>query len=139
MTGEPDSFIELGVGRRLMVLAQRDGACRLLGSDGLCGSYAARPRDCQAFPFDFGLPPVPANVRRLALLPLEGCELAAGGEQNEVELRATDDARWSELAEYRLVIARWNRRAFHKKRLGRSAGTAREFLALALAEHPTRS
>src|SRR5262249_35444606 len=36
MTGEPETFVELGAGRRLLVLAQRDGACALLGADQRC-------------------------------------------------------------------------------------------------------
>ena len=53
MTGEPSSFVELGEGRRLMVLAQQAGACVLLGPDDRCRAYDARPLDCRAFPFDF--------------------------------------------------------------------------------------
>ena len=129
MTGEPASFIELGAGRHLMVLAQREGACRLLEPDNRCGAYHARPRDCRAFPFDFGLP---HERHELTLLPLVGCEYDRGGEHDERALRADDEARWAELADYQALVARWNRRAFHRRRLAHGAGSAAEFLAYAL-------
>ncbi len=132
MTGEPASFIELGVGRRLMVLAQEQGACRLLGPDDRCGSYEARPRDCRAFPFDFGLPRATPGARRLRLLPLDGCDYAQGGAHQERELRDADAERWAELSEYQAFVARWNRRAYHRRRLGRGVGTAAQFLDYAL-------
>lgn len=133
MTGEPDSFIELGSGRHLMVLAHENGACRWLATDDSCSAYAARPRDCRAFPFDFGLPSEP-GVRRLALLPLDDCRYESGGAHDEQQLLAADGARWAELAAYQRQVARWNRRAFHRRRLGRSIGTAGEFLEYALSE-----
>lgn len=134
MRGEPASFIELSVGRRLMVLAQDDGACRLLGADNRCSVYAARPRDCRTFPFDFGLP----HARReLTLLPLASCEFGRASEHDERALRSADEARWAELAEYQALVARWNRRAFHRRRLGRSSGSAAEYLTYALANAGT--
>jgi Fe-S-cluster containining protein len=137
MTGERESFVELAEGRRLMVLAQEHGACRLLDRDNRCRAYAARPRDCRAFPFDFGLPAERANdVVRLALLPLEGCEYDSGGEHVTAELLAIDDARWAELRSYQRLVASWNRRAFHRRRLGRTVGGRAEFLERALASAP---
>ena len=127
MTGEPQSFVELHEGRRLMVLAQHAGACRLLGSDNLCSSYASRPRDCRAFPFDF-VPTRHAGVRRLQLLPLSGCDFARDGQQALSLIEAEDRARWQELASYQELVARWNRRTWHRRRLGKRVGSAAEFL-----------
>jgi Fe-S-cluster containining protein len=132
MSGEPESFVDLAEGRRLLVLAQHGGACQLLGPDNRCGAYAARPRDCRAFPFDFE----PAessghDVRRLVLLPLKDCEYDVDGQHDESVLDAEDRTRWAELREYQALVARWNRRAWHRRRLHRSVGTAAEFLALA--------
>jgi Fe-S-cluster containining protein len=134
MTGEPESFVELSEGRRLMVLRQRDGACQLLGADDRCGAYAARPRDCRAFPFDFD-EPEPAHrpgPRRLTLLPLDGCEYALDGHNDATRLDADDRARWSELRDYQSVVARWNRRARHRRRLRYAIGDATAFLSFAL-------
>lgn len=138
MTGEPESFVELAEGRRLLVLAQRDGACQLLSADNRCGAYAARPRDCRTFPFDFE--PLSAShrdVRRLVLMPLKDCEYESDGNNDERALDADDRARWAELRDYQALVARWNRRAWHRRRLHQSVGEAAEFLALACA--PTSS
>lgn len=134
MSGEPESFVELAEGRRLLVLAQQDNACGLLGADNRCRAYAARPRDCRAFPFDFEAAPSDARqVRRLVLMPLHECEHATDGKNDERELDAADRARWEELREYQALVARWNRRAWHRRRLHQSVGRADEFLALACA------
>lgn len=125
MAGEPDSFVDLSEGRRLMVLRQRDGACGLLLADDSCGAYAARPRDCRAFPFDFGSPP----ARHLTLLPLTGCDYAAGGQNDPALLAAEDQERWRELTRYQELVAGWNRRAWHRRRLLKAVGDAQQFLA----------
>jgi Fe-S-cluster containining protein len=135
MTGEPESFVELSEGRRLMVLGQRDGACQLLRADNRCGAYAARPRDCRAFPFDFDEPHRP-GPRRLTLLPLDRCEYALDGQNDPTTLDADDRARWSELRDYQSVVARWNRRARHRRRLHYPIGDASSFLSFALAPPP---
>lgn len=133
MTGEPQSFVELREGRRLLVLAQEAGACRLLGNDNLCSAYAARPRDCRAFPFDFTTTAAPrGNVRRLTLLPLRGCDFAHDGQQNLVELASEDALRWQELERYQELVARWNRQVWHRRRLSKAVGSAADFLQQAL-------
>ncbi len=134
MTGEPQSFVELDAGRRLMVLRQRDGACHLLGADNQCRVYAARPQDCRAFPFDFDAAPSPTPdaVRRLTLLPLDGCEYAVGAHNDAALLDSADRTRWYELHSYHALVARWNRRTWHRRRLHKPLGAARDFLAFIL-------
>jgi Fe-S-cluster containining protein len=134
MTGEPESFVELSEGRRLMVLRQSEGACELLAADNRCGAYGARPRDCRAFPFDFIEPSLDPGPRRLVLLPLDGCEYAVDGHNDATTLEAEDRARWSELDDYQSLVARWNRRARHRRRLHYPIGDAASFLAFALRE-----
>jgi Fe-S-cluster containining protein len=134
MTGEPQSFVELGEGRRLMVLRQEGGACGLLGADNRCSAYPARPHDCRAFPFDFE--PAAARspaARRLTLLPLDGCEYATDGQNDAVALDAVDRSRWAELEAYQALVARWNRRAWHRRRLHQRVGDGAAFLDFALA------
>lgn len=132
MTGEPESFVELAEGRRLMVLAQRDGACRLLGTDNRCQAYTARPRDCRAFPFDFERSP--DGARRLALLSLAHCDYAEDGNNDEPSLDAEDRARFRELGEYQARVASWNRVARHRERLHKRQRSAAEFLDELLSE-----
>jgi Fe-S-cluster containining protein len=128
MTGEPESFVRLASGRRLMVLAQRDGACRFLQPDQRCGVYALRPLDCRLYPFDLQRDAQGALLR-VARLDLDGCgdEL---GPAVELEALAEQDAqRWRELGEYQALLQRWNRLAQHRLRFGKSPGNAAEFLA----------
>jgi Fe-S-cluster containining protein len=134
MSGEPQSFVELSSGRRLMVLAQRSGACSLLATDDSCTAYSARPRDCQAYPFDLERSPDQSGKRRLGLLPLQDCRYADDGIGDRASLESTDDARFRELIRYQELVARWNRQAFHRRRLGKPVGQSSAFLAFALGQ-----
>ena len=135
MTGEPQSFVELDAGRRLMVLAQQSDACRLLGADNLCRAYAARPRDCRAFPFDFAPAASAPLGRRLALLPLSDCDYDVDGQNDVALLEAEDRARWDELQTYQALVARWNRRAWHRRRLHKGVGSPLQFLDFMFQHH----
>jgi Fe-S-cluster containining protein len=136
MTGEPGSFVELAEGRRLMILARRSGVCRFLDAENRCTVHASRPLDCRLFPFD---PRVSAQgrLRRLRVLPLDDCDYALDGSNDERAIVADDRARWAALAEYQALVARFNRRARTRKRLGKRMGNAAEFLSfLGLSPSP---
>lgn len=143
MTGEPQSFVELRVGRRLMVLAHAGQGCALLSAASLCSAYAARPLDCRAFPFDFSGAVDAGGARSPALLPLVAlrrrdsprpldCDYASDGQQDARELAEQDELRWRELSAFQSVVARWNRWAHHRRRLGYALGSSDEFLRFAL-------
>ena len=127
MTGEPGSFVELGSGRRLMVLAQDAGACRLLDAANRCTAHEHRPHDCRMFPFDLSLDEHGA-LASISLLPLEGCSDERGDAADIPELRAWDRRRWDELSDYQREIERWNRLAGHRRRFRRPIGDAAAFL-----------
>jgi Fe-S-cluster containining protein len=128
MTGEPDVFVELAGGRRLMVLAQREGGCTFLGTEGLCRVHAARPRDCELWPFDPELDAAGALVR-LPLLPTTACEADFDGANDPNALAGAHARRERELAEYRARVAAWNRLAARRRRFGHALGDASAFLA----------
>lgn len=132
MTGEPGTLVELRQGRRLMVLAQRDGACRFFGADARCQVYAARPRDCELFPFHLDRAPG-RDAARLSLLELHGCDYGRDGSNEPSALLDADARRWRELEEYQARVAVWNRLSKHRARLRRAAGTADDFLAFLLS------
>lgn len=132
MTGEPETFVELNVGRRLMVLAQRDGACVLLDTDNRCGAYAARPRDCELFPFAPDLDATGA-IERLELLPFLACEAAWDGKTEAGALAAAHARRERELAEYRARVATWNQLARRRRRFRHAVGDGTAFLAFLAA------
>ncbi len=127
MTGEPDTFVELGAGRRLMVLAQRDGACTLLGADNRCQAYAARPRDCELFPFDPELA-LDGSLQKLELLPLSTCEATNDGVNDPVELAASHARRERELDDYRQRVRAWNQLALRRRRFRHPVGDSARFL-----------
>lgn len=127
MTGEPETFVELGAGRRLMVLAQRDGACSLLGPDDRCRAYDARPRDCALFPFAPELDPK-GGIERLELLPFAACEADANGSNDARELAFAHARRERELAEYRERVRAWNRLAARRRRFAHPVGGVAAFL-----------
>jgi Fe-S-cluster containining protein len=127
MTGEPEAFVELGAGRRLMVLRQRHGACVLLGADDHCRAYEARPRDCELFPFDPELDRSGALVR-LQLLPTTACEADFEGSHDAQALADAHARREGELDEYRTRLRAWNRQALRRRRFGHALGDARAFL-----------
>lgn len=142
MTGEPQSFVELRVGRRLMVLAHAGQGCALLSAN-LCSAYAARPLDCRTFPFDFSGDVGAGGARSPALLALVAlrrrdsprpldCDYASDGQQDARELAEQDELRWRELSTFQSVVARWNRWAHHRRRLGYALGSSEEFLRFAL-------
>ena len=128
MTGEPETFVELGPGRRLMVLAQRDGACTLLGPDNRCQAYAARPRDCELFPFDPELARDGA-LQTLELLPFPACEATSDGSNDAHELAASHVRRERELDDYRQRARAWNQLALRRRRFGHPVGGSARFFA----------
>jgi Fe-S-cluster containining protein len=136
MTGEPGSFVRLTRGRRLMVLAQDEGSCRLLTPDQRCSAYAVRPLDCRLFPFDLEHD---AQGRPLRLARLDA---NCGDEQGPAapldELSIEDAQRWRELADYQQKLQLWNRMAEHRARSGRRPGDTADFLAfLGFARAPS--
>jgi Fe-S-cluster containining protein len=134
MTGEPESFVELASGRRLLVLRHDAQGCHLLTSDGQCSEYGARPAACAAYPYALSELSVRHQPRRLFVLPDSPCganltELAsleahAAVEQVELELNA-----------YVRLVAQWNRRQKRRRFAGHRPKDAASFLAfLATAE-----
>ena len=122
------NFALLPGGPRLMVLAQDSGACRLLGPDGRCTAYDARPLDCRLYPFVLERD---SEQRTTGLLPFDpaGCGERRDQAERLTELDHMDSERWSELAEYQTLVARWNRFARHRDRLGHRTRGEAEFLA----------
>ena len=135
MTGEPASFVELNVGRRLMVLAHSSGQCRWLDASLRCRVYAARPLDCRSYPFSIE-PREDASSMALSLLSFVSCDPrddvpaddAPGEAASALALTEQDTERWRELSEYQALVARWNRLARHRRRLGHRVRGAPEFL-----------
>lgn len=127
LTGEPGSLVQLDVGPSVMLLAQREGACRFLGDDQRCTVYSARPASCVLYPFNpsFGSR---GGLRRLRLLGGTDCDHTRDGHNDAHALRAADVRRWQEHAAYLERVRAWNRVQRHRVRLGRRSQSAQAFL-----------
>lgn len=134
MTGEPETFVRLRAGRRLMVLRHRDGGCVFLDRD-RCVAHAVRPLPCALYPFVLEEPPErPLVVSRLEAA---GCEWAPSPEPGPlVEVsRALRD----ELRAYAALVVTWNRRQRLRAHLARCAEGEAQFFALLQRSLPAGS
>ena len=123
---ESASFVTLPGGPRLMVLSHAAGACHLLGADGRCRAYEARPLDCRLYPFVLERDDE-RRVTRLALFEPDGCGERGAPPEDLQRLERADAERLAELDEYATLVARWNRLAWHRARLRHAARGAAEF------------
>lgn len=126
MAGEPESFVELDVGRRLMVLRHEAGGCHLLNGDGLCSQYAARPAVCAAYPFALSDATDRDEPKRLFVLPDAPCGDSAIEEGPSAREAAACVER--ELVDYVTLVGAWNRRQKRRRLAGHRSQAAAGFL-----------
>ncbi len=127
MSGEPETFVELSVGRRLLVLRQVNAACVFLEGN-TCSTYASRPRSCRLYPWDVDLGRR-GGVRRLRLLhEYSACEATYDGFVQPQQLAEQKRIERRELAAYVRLVALWNRRQQRRMRLGKALLSAEHFL-----------
>lgn len=119
MTGEPETFVRLPEGRRLMVLGHANGGCRFLHAE-QCSVHPARPTACRAFPFF-------VEDGRPGLLPDVPCDPPEPPPQ--AALTAIAQQLTDELARYAERVGVWNRRQRARLRLHRRPATVEEFYA----------
>lgn len=138
MTGEPETFVHLPEGRRLLVLRHQDGACVLL-RERHCSIHPARPRSCQLYPWDISLGRR-GGVRRLVLLhEYSACEATLNGHVRPQQL--AEQKRWerAEIADYVRVVSDWNRLQGRRQRLRKPLLSATDFLARVLGPTPIKA
>ncbi|MGC4069538.1 MAG: YkgJ family cysteine cluster protein [Polyangiaceae bacterium] len=141
MTGEPESFVVLREGRRLMTLPHRNGACEWLDSAGLCSVYAARPASCAAYPYTLS---ELDSRRRLAVLEDSPCSVAREGGQalsnpaDEAHRLEAAAQVQRELVVFVALVSQWNRRQRRRRFAGRCPLEPADFIAFALS-HSTLS
>lgn len=128
MDDEPEAFVNLRQGKRVMVLAHSGGGCRYLGDDDRCTIYAARPLGCRLYPFDPTFKK-DGSLRRLTIVRATECPNESDGDTTVAQLRAMDDAYQAAHAGWNEKIAEWNRAQTAKKRAGKAAGLASAFLS----------
>jgi Fe-S-cluster containining protein len=139
MDDEPEAFVMLRQGRRVMTLKHERGRCVYLGADDRCTIYATRPLGCRVFPFDPTFGKRDGQLRRLTLIQATDCRYELDGHNDPSELRELHERYESETAAYHAKVADWNRAQRARRRAGKAARTAAEFLAhLGLGERALR-
>ena len=125
---EPEAFALLRQGKRVMILRHQDGGCRYLGDDDRCTIYEARPLGCRIFPFDPSWDKK-GGLRRLRLIDAADCRYELDGQNDLDEMRDLHQRYEAATAVYQQKIADWNRLQQRRKRQGKQAQTARQFLS----------
>lgn len=128
MDDEPEGFVMLRNGKRVMVLRHTHGGCYFLGKDNRCTIYKSRPLGCRIFPFD-GTFSKDGKLRRLKLIQAADCKYELDGKNDVDELYKLDTRHEEAGHEWHDRIADWNKAQTQRKRAGKAAGTAREFFA----------
>ena len=126
MDDEPEGFIMLRNGKRVMVLRHTRGGCYFLGKDNRCTIYKSRPLGCRIFPFD-GTFSKDGKLRRLKLIQAADCKYELDGKNDVDELYKLDTRHEEAGHDWHDRIADWNKAQTARKRQGKAAGTAREF------------
>ena len=126
MDDEPEGFVQLRQGKRVMVLRHYKGGCYYLGADNRCTIYTSRPLGCRIFPFDPTFHK-DGKIRHLKLIEAADCKYELDGKNDVDEIRELDRRTEEANDHWHDQIADWNREQQKRKRSGRAAGTAREF------------
>ncbi len=127
LPGEPESFVTLRTGRRVMVLRHVHGHCRFLGADDRCTIYEARPLGCRIFPFDPDFNRK-GELVRLRMIEATECPYEKDGKNSKIEIRTLHRKTEAERAEYEAKVAEWNREQRARIRRGQTAATAGAYL-----------
>jgi Fe-S-cluster containining protein len=117
MTGEPETFVRLPAGRRLMVLAWSGDGCALLDGE-LCGVHPSRPMSCRAYPFHAVLGRR-NGIRRLQLLDTSACRHTWGTPTAQRDVANVALAQRRELEAYTRYVQAFNRVQQSLARLGK--------------------
>ena len=139
MSGEPESFVLLPLGRRLPVLAHAaavretsESACRLLTAN-QCSVYAARPACCRTFPLELD-DAVESGKRRLTVLPDARCPGSFDGLDVSNEALRRLDERSAELRHHIDLVREWNQRQRRRHLANSRLDCADAFLAFAVVQ-----
>jgi Fe-S-cluster containining protein len=128
MDDEPEAFVRLREGKRVMIMRQGKGGCHYLGADDRCTIYGSRPLGCRVFPFDATYTKN-GTLRRLRLIQATDCQYELDGENDPDAVQQMQTRHESATAAYQARIAEWNREQVKRKRQGKSVQTARDFLS----------
>ncbi len=129
MDDEPEAFVRLRQGKRVMILRHRPGGgCHYLGDDDRCTIYSSRPLGCRVFPFDPSYTKA-GKLVRLKLIQATDCLYELDGNNDPAAVKQLHERHEGATASYQARIAEWNAEQTKRKRQGKSVQTARDFLS----------
>ena len=128
MDDEPEAFVRLRGGKRVMVMRQGRGGCHYLGADNRCSIYSSRPLGCRVFPFDPSYSKQ-GKLRRLKLIDATDCQYELDGKNDPQQIHELHTRHERATSAYQQRIAAWNQEQARRVRQGRAAQTAGEFLS----------
>lgn len=128
MDDEPEAFVRLRQGKRVMIMRQGKGGCHYLGADDRCSIYASRPLGCRIFPFDPSYTK-DGKLRRLKLIQATDCQYELDGDNEPGSVQQMHKRHETATLRYQARIVEWNQEQARRKRQGKSLQTAREFLS----------
>lgn len=127
MDDEPEAFVRLRQGKRVMVMRQGRGGCHFLGKDQRCTIYGSRPLGCRIFPFDPTYDDR-GKLRRLKLIQATECLYELNGSNDPSAVRDLHERHDGATRRYHERIAEWNRQQARRVRQGKRPQTSRDFL-----------
>ena len=127
MDEEPEAFVRLRQGKRVMVMRQGRGGCRYLGPDDRCRIYSSRPLGCRIFPFNPTFSATGA-LKRLYLAEITECPYELNGKNSVAAMRTLYGRYDDKRTEYHQKVAEWNRSQLARRRQGKAEQTAKAFL-----------
>ncbi len=127
MDEEPEAFVLLRQGKRVMVLRHERGGCRYLGEDDRCTIYGARPLGCRIFPFDPSFDPETRKLKRLKLIQATDCKYELDGDNDQDKIRLLHGKHLAATDAYQAKVASWNERQAERRKRGKMVQTASEF------------
>jgi len=117
LSDQPEAFVELRSGRRLMAMRQGRPGCHFLGSDKRCTVYEARPTGCRVFPFDAEFSST-GRLVRLERIPATECQSICGKGPTLTRLRTNQRQFDAEVDAYHQKVRAFNRAQRRRRRLG---------------------
>jgi Fe-S-cluster containining protein len=127
MDHEPEGFVLLKQGRRVMVLKHVRGGCMYLDKENRCTVYEHRPLGCRVFPLDPTFSKS-GKLVRLTLIEASECPYELDGKQSINEMQSLNSRYDAATELYHAKIASWNRLQRRRKRQGHRLQGARQFL-----------
>lgn len=123
---EPQAFVRLRAGKRVMTLRHGRSGCIFLDPNQRCTVYGSRPLGCRVFPFDSKFDRS-GKIRRLELIHATDCPYELTGKHSISTIRSQQLEFLDEVDAYQAKIAAFNALQRGRGQRGRPLMTGRDF------------